>query len=226
MSATLFQALSLLRQARERVAHGCPSLTLALAGPPYSTARHRLEQAEDSRHVSAEAPSWAEALTETVALVDEAREAWGKAPDVLPVASKQLPPCGSELRLFLPDARACAANALAWEDTGGLSRPQALCVVHLAVCLAMWRLREAQAELAAHQERERWKRDGEARAAAVAPLIWGTAAKSKVEERAKVPASLRELASVSRAFGDWGVDELASGGDSWHNEGEGTNTCE
>lgn len=211
--------LRTLQKAREKVAHGCPSLVLAMAGTPYGTARARVEQAEAARFDPSAATPFLESLTEALALVDEARELWGKEPAHVPPAASTLPPCGMDLRPFLVDAIRCSDMGLAWEDTSGLSRPQALCVVHLAICLALWRLREAQAELTAHQERERLNREGDARAAVAARAIWGGQPKKPAEEPKKVPASLRELASVSRAFADWGpVDEddahrLAMGGE-------------
>lgn len=199
----LTHAVSRLQMARERVAHGAPSLALALAGHPYSTALARISEAEDARH-SPSILAGVMALTEAMALLEEAREAWGTTPAVLPAMVAGLAPCGLELRMHLPDAQRCADMGLAWEDAGGLSRPQALCVVHLAACLAMWRATESRLGLAAEQVRAEHERHGRERAAVAARAIWGNQSKPTREQvRYAGPRSLRDLAHVANAFDQW-----------------------
>jgi hypothetical protein len=193
--------LARLQAARERVAHGWPSVALALAGAPPSTALARLQEAEEARYASASAQPWVQVLTDALAAVDEARALWGTASDTLPPMTGDLAPCGVELRLYLPQARACAANGLAWEDLGGLSRPQALCVLHLAVCLAQWREQEQRHEAALAKVRAEIEQASRERAAAAARVIWAPEPRQPRQEPG--PRSLRELASVSAAFDQW-----------------------
>lgn len=201
---SLTHVLGRLRDARERIAHGTCAIPLALAGHPISTALARLAEAEEAKH-AASPPPWALVLVEALALVEEAREAWGDTPAHMPPATVDLAPCGRELRLHLPDARACEELRLAWEDSGGLNRTQALCVVHLAVCLAEWRVLEERADSRDAQARAELEHQRRERAAVAARAIWG--GQPKAPEPVKEMRSLRDLAAVSSAFSDWGGEE-------------------
>lgn len=196
-----------LQQARQRVASGWPSVALALAGPPTSTAQARLAEAEDARHAPESATYEAQVLTDALAYVDEARALWGSTPDAMPPASSNLATCAAELRLHLATAHAAAGLRLAWEDPDGLTRGQGLCVVHLAVCLAQWRARELHAETAAAQAQAALEHERRQRATVAAKAIWGG---QPTREPAKEPRSLRDLAAVSSAF-DVGWDESETG---------------
>lgn len=202
---SLTHVIERLRQARQRVASGWPSIHLALAGPPVSNAQARLQEAEDARHAT-NPPPWALVLTEAMALVEEAREAWGAVPDTMPPMTASLAPCGAELRLYLAAARATAEKGPAWEDSGGLARGQALCVVHLAVCLAQWRAFEERTETSARQAHAALEQERRASSVVAARAIWGGAPKP-AEEPVKEMRSLRDLAHVADAFSDWGEEE-------------------
>lgn len=197
---SLAHVIERLQQARVRVASGWPSVALALAGAPPSTAQARLLEAEEARH-AANPPPWALVLLEALAFVDEAREMWGATPDVMPPMASDLAPCGRDLRLFLTPARKVAEMGVAWEDPAGLSRSQALCVVHLAVCLAQWRMQEERAEVAAAKAQQEIDAGRHERAATAARAIWGAPVKTPREEPG--PRSLRDLAHVSAAFDQW-----------------------
>lgn len=195
-----------LQDARERVAHGWPSLALSVAGHPISGAQARLAEADEARHAEKPPQPWVLVLTEALVLVEEAREMWGNTPDAMPPASVDLAPCGAELRLHLPDARRCAEMALAWEDPSGLTRPQALCVVHLAVCLARWRAEEQRLDAAFARARADLEIERQQIVSVAARAIWGGQSR-QAPEPVKEMRSLRDLASVSAAFSDWGDGE-------------------
>jgi len=192
-----------LQDARERVARGWPSIALALAGNPTSKAKARLEEATAARYAEGKFEPWVLVLTEAMALVDEAREMWGTTPDAMPPMTVGLAPCGMELRLHLATARATSEKAPAWEDPGGLTRTQALCVVHLTVCLAQWRMQEQRAEAA--MAKAEADRDAEARqrAAAAARVIWAQPQPNQQPTHEPGPRSLRDWANVSSAFNQW-----------------------
>lgn len=194
------QVIERLAEARERVASGWPSVAIALAGPPTSTARARLHEAGEARYATAPAKPWVQALTDALASVEEAREMWGSAPDVMPPASSDSAPCALELRPWLTQARACAEKGLAWEDPAGLTRGQALCVLHLAVCLAQWRAAEQRHEAAAAKAQAEIERGRAERAAVAARAIWAPQPKTPRSEPMPMPRSLRDLASVASAF--------------------------
>jgi hypothetical protein len=193
--------LARLQEARERVAHGWPSVALALAGSPTSTAQARLHEAEEARYGSALAQPWVQVLTDALVAVEEALALWGTTPDTLPPATPDMPPCALELRLHLAPARACAEKQLAWEDPGGLTRPQALCVLHLAVCLAQWRAQEQRHDAAAAKAQAEIEQGRRERAAVAARVIW--APEPKAPRPTSGPRSLRDLASVADAFDQW-----------------------
>lgn len=193
-----------LQDARERVAHGWPSLALSIAGHPLSSAQVRLAEAEAARYVEKSVHPWVLVLTEALVLLEEAREIWGNTPDIMPPAAADLAPCGAEMRLHLPGARAIAG--LPWEDPGGITRPQALCVAHLAVCLARWRAEEQRVDVAAARARADLDRERQQSSAIAARAIWGAQPKH-APEPVKEMRSLRDLAAVSSAFSDWGDEE-------------------
>lgn len=196
-----------LQQARTRVASGWPSVALALAGSPISTAMARLQEAEDARHASNPLP-WALVLVEAMAFLEDARDMWGSTSDVMPPMTLDLAPCGRDLRLFLTPARKVAEWSRAWEDPAGLTRPQALCVVHLAVCLAQWRASEERAAFAAARAQVEIENERRASAAVAARAIWGPPPPIPVREpQNSGPRSLRDLAQVSAAFSQWTDDE-------------------
>lgn len=202
---SLTHVIERLRQARTRVASGWPTVALALAGPPVSNAQARLQEAEDARHAT-NPPPWALVLTEALALTEEAREAWGAVPDTMPPMAADLAPCGAELRLYLAAARAASEKGPAWEDSGGLTRAQGLCVLHLAVCLAQWRALEERNEANARQARSVLEQERRESSAVAARAIWGGQL-TPATEPVKELCSLRDLAHVSSAFADWGEDE-------------------
>lgn len=190
----LTHVIAQLQDARERVAHGWPSVAMALAGNPLSSALARLAESEEARYSAEPSKPWVQVLVDALALVEEAREMWGSTPDAMPPAASDLAPCGKELRMHLPDARRCAEMGLAWEDPGGLTRPQALCVLHLAVCLAQWREAEERTErarAAAHDALEAERRQS---SAVAARAIWGRQSKPSAPALASDSRSLRELA--------------------------------
>lgn len=203
-AVAIAHVIECLQRARIRVASGWPSVAIALAGTPISTAKARLEEAEEARHAT-RPPPWALVLVEALALVEEAREIWGSSPDVMPPMTADLAPCGRDLRLFLTPARKTAEWSRAWEDPGGLTRPQGLCVVHLAVCLAQWRAHEERAAYVAAEAQREIEAGRQERAATAARAIWGTPATPQREEPG--PRSLRDLAHVSAAFAQWTDDE-------------------
>lgn len=183
-----------LQEARERVAHGWPSMAVALAGHPLSTAQARLVEATDAVFAADPAHPWVQVLTDVVLLADEAREVWGSAPAHMPPMTSDLAPCGRDLRMHLPDARRCMEWGLAWEDPGGLTRGQALCVLHLAVCMAEWRAEEERYEWRMRKAREEIERERAASTAVAVRAIWGGQPKA---EPTKDPRSLRDLARVA-----------------------------
>lgn len=193
--------LGRLQEARTRVASGWPSVALALAGSPTSTAQARLHEAEEARYAPTPPQPWVQVLIEALAAVEESRALWGTAPDTMPPLTGDLAPCGVELRLYLPQARGCDANGLAWEDPGGLTRPQALCMLHLAACLSQWRAQEQRHEAAAAKAQAEVERGRTERAAVAARAIWAPEPKRPRPEPG--PRSLRDLASVASAFGQW-----------------------
>lgn len=195
-----------LQDARELVAHGWPSISVALAAHPISTAQARLQEADVARYATGPVSPWFQVLTDALALVDEAREAWGNTPDAMPPATADIASCAKELRQHLPDARRCAEMGLAWEDPAGLTRPQGLCVVHLAVCLAEWRAEEERLEHRSRQARAELEQERRQSAQVAARVIWGGQPR-KAPEPVKEMRSLRDLASVSAAFSDWGDEE-------------------
>lgn len=201
---SIIHVIERLREARERVTSGWPSLALALAGNPISTAQARLQEAEEAKHATSPQP-WVLVLTEALAFVEEAREAWGTADDVMPLMTAGLAPCGVELRLHLPGAR--ATSPLPWGDPGRLTRPQALCVVHLAACLAQWRALEQRTEFLEEKRRRELEQERRESAAVAAKAIWGGPAPRPTPARESGPRSLRDLAAISSAFSDWGEDE-------------------
>jgi hypothetical protein len=201
------QVLGRLQDARERISSGWPSLALALAGLPTSTAQARLHEAAEAVWENGALKPWVQVLTEAILAVDEAREAWGETPDAMPPMTSDLAPCGVELRSYLAAARACAEKQLAWEDPGGLSRPQALCVVHLAISMALWRAAEQRHEAAAAKAQAEVDRGRQERAAVAARAIWMPGSTPRREPETKQPRSLRDLASMADAFADWGEDE-------------------
>lgn len=188
------QVLARLQQARELVAHGWPSLAVALAGNPLSTAQARLAEAAGARYATATPKPWVQVLVDALALAEEAREAWGAAPANMPPMTEELAPCGKSLRLFLADAQRCAEMGLAWEDPGTLTRTQGLCALHLAVCLAEWRMFEQRAEAGEAQARDELARAREQRTQAAARAIWGGQPKVAPPSLASDSRSLRELA--------------------------------
>lgn len=203
----LTHVIERLRQARQRVASGWPSVALAMAGTPLSTAQARLAETHEARHSRGPIQPWAQVLTGAMAIVEEARGTWDTAPDHMPPLTEDLAPCGKELRLYLAPAQAYAARSIAWEDSGGLSRGQAVCVLHLAICLADWRVAGQRAEAnAAHAQAEVDRGRGD-RASTAAKAIWGGTPKPAKEQKERGPRSLRDLASVSTAFSDWGDEE-------------------
>lgn len=203
-SLSIIHVIERLREARERVACGWPSVALALAGAPISTAQARIQEAEEAKYATSKQP-WVLVLIEALAFVEEARKMWGTADDILPLMTADLAPCGVELRLHLPGAR--ATSPLPWEDPGRLTRPQALCVVHLAVCLAQWRALEQRAEFLEEKRRRELEQERRENAASAAKSIWGGIPPPAESERESGPRSLRDLASVSAAFGQWDGDE-------------------
>lgn len=135
------QVLAVLARAREGVAHGQPSLELALARSAWGRPAELLAQAKAVLAAPATAqaaPPWVRALAEALTWVARARAEWGTQLDAMPALGVGEAPCAAELRQHLVHARHCAAMQLAWEDAGGLTRPQALCVVQLALTLARW----------------------------------------------------------------------------------------
>lgn len=203
---SIVHVIQRLRDARELVAHGWPSIAVALAAHPISTAQARLQEAEAARHTDGQAHPWVQVLTDALALVDEAREMWGTTADAMPPMTHDLAPCGRELRMHLPDARRCAEMGLAWEDPGGLTRPQGLCVVHLAVCLAEWRAEEERLEQRSRQARAELEQERRHNSQVAARAIWGGQTR-RAPEPVKEMRSLRDLANVSAAFSDWGDEE-------------------
>ena len=199
--------LGRLQDVRTRIASGWPSVALALAGPPTSTAQARLHEAEEARYADTPAKPWVQVLTDALAAVEEARALWGTAPDTMPPMTSDLAPCGVGLRPHLSAARACAEKQLAWEDPGGLTRPQALCVVHLAICLAAWREAEQRHAAAAARAQAEIDRGRQERAAVAARAIWTPEPKPRREPQTKQPRSLRDIASVADAFSDWGDED-------------------
>jgi len=184
-----------LQDARERVAHGWPSIAVALAGNPISTAQARLAEAAVAAQSRPLAKPWALVLADALAAADDARALWGSASDAIPPMTADLAPCGKELRMHLPDARHCAELGLAWEDPGGLSRGQALCVLHLAVRISQWRALEQRADAAAEKARAELARERSQSAALAARTIWGGASgRPPAPAIAKDSRSLRELA--------------------------------
>jgi hypothetical protein len=145
-SMTLTHALSLLQRARVRVASGWPGVEMALAAAPGATVTVRLEVA---RNATPEAPQWVLALAESLRRMDVARVYWGQEPAKMPPAVANLALCGLELRTWVADAQACEKKQPAWEDSGGLTRAQAVCVLHLAVVLAQWDMAVQRSELTA-----------------------------------------------------------------------------
>ncbi|QRK06036.1 hypothetical protein JQX13_38815 [Archangium violaceum] len=187
------QVLAKLQQGRERVAHGWPSIPQALASGPGASVEARLDAARARPSPGTYVSPWVTVLAECLRRVEEARALWAGAPDTMPPLSDELSPCALELRVHLASARACAEKKLAWSDEGGLSRPQALCVLHLAVTLAKW---EAQ------QQR--------ATAASVAFELTPPPPRARPEPKPRRPAhedagprSLRDLAHVASAFDVW-----------------------
>lgn len=199
------QVIERLADARERVASGWPSVALALAGPPISTAQARTVEAADAVFASEPVPPWVQVLTESILAVDECRELWGNAPDVIAPSASDWAPCALELRPHLIRARACVETGLAWEDPEGLSRAQGLCVLHLAICLMQWQEAEKRHEAAAAKAQAEIERGRQERAADVARAIWQ---QPKSEPRPKELRSLRDLAGAASAFSDgWDEEE-------------------
>lgn len=202
----LTQVLVRLQEARERVAHGWPSVAFALAGPPGFSAEARLADAAAAASARAGVQPWVLVLTDALALVEQARALWGSTPDAMPPLSSELAPCSQELRLHLAVARESAGKHLAWEDPGGLTRPQALCVLHLAVTLAKWEAqqqRSAAGAEQAHAELERARRES---SLAAARRIWGSGQRP-VPREGGGPRSLRDLAGVASAFSAWDEED-------------------
>jgi hypothetical protein len=198
------QVVERLQQARQRVASGVPSVELALAGNPVSTATLRLAAAKGA---GPDSEPWVRLLADAMALVTEARLLWGSTPDQMPPLTQDLAPCGMDLRLWLSMTRVVAEKCTIWEDAGDLTRAQALCVLHLAVCLAQWRAIETRAELAAAKAQAEVDRGREERATTAARVIWGPEPGPEREPRDVGPRSLRDLASISAAFSQWADDE-------------------
>ncbi|QRK08088.1 hypothetical protein JQX13_50450 [Archangium violaceum] len=191
------QVLAVLQLARERVVHGWPSIPQALASGPGASVEARLDAARARPSPGTYVPPWVTVLAECLRRVEEARALWAGAPDTMPPLGAGLAPCAMELRQHLTGARACAEKRLAWSDEGGLSRPQALCVLHLAVTLAKWESQQQRAT-----------------AASVAFELTPPPPRARPEPKPRRPAredtgprSLRDLAHVTDAFSAWVEDE-------------------
>ncbi|PTL79080.1 hypothetical protein [Vitiosangium sp. GDMCC 1.1324] len=193
-SMLVTQVLAKLQQARERVAHGWPSIPCALASGPGATVADRLAAAKAAQKSGVDAPPWVRTLAECLSRVEHARALWGTTPDALPPLAAGIAPCALDLRDHLGFARACAEKHLAWEDSGGLTRPQALCVLHLAVTLAKWDAQQQRATVATH-------------AFQPLPTLRRAPQPSRRPEPASEFRSLRDLARVADAFSDWGEEE-------------------
>lgn len=201
---TLTHSLAFLQRARERVAAGWPSVEVALASTPGATVAARVEAA---RTATAESPPWVLALADALRRVDVARGMWGREPASMPPAVADLAQCAYDLRITLAVAQRCEDRRCAWEDAGGLSRAQAVCVLHLAVVLAQWDAAQQRAELMAQQAQAELERQRQRRAQVAAKAIWGNNPLPRGEEPPKEPRSLRDLARVSAAFDQWNEDE-------------------
>lgn len=195
------QVLALLVKARARVCSGWPSVEVALLYGNGAAVAARLEAI---RARNAKSQPWVQDAAEALDLVATARKAWGSEPAAMPPASSDVAKCAAELGEVLRAARAVEARHVAWEDPGGLTRPQAACVLSLAICLENWRVTEQRLEAAAEKARAELERERQANTKAAAQRIWGS--QQKREPPPKEPRSLRDLARGFDAFSDWGED--------------------
>jgi hypothetical protein len=189
--------LERLTEARDRVAHGWPSMAISLAGPPTNTAQARIQAAGNG------APSHepgAEVLRGALTRTEAAQALWaGQPAPMAPFGT----PCALDLREHLRHARRCEALGLAWEDPAGLSRAQAVCVLQLAVVLVSWDMQTQRADLAAQEAQRALEVERQQRAAIAARRIWGGQDTRKPTPAPAGPRSLRDLAHVSDAFSQW-----------------------
>jgi hypothetical protein len=189
--------LERLTEARDRVAHGWPSIAIALAGPPTNTAQARLLAAGNG------APSHetgAEALRDALKRTEAAKALWAGQPAPMAPAGT---PCALDLREQLSHARRCMEFGLAWEDPAGLTRAQAVCVLQLAVVLLSWDMQTQRSEFAAQEAQRALEVERQQRAAVAARRIWGGQDTRKPAPVPAEPRSLRDLAHVSDAFNQW-----------------------
>lgn len=131
-------AVALLTHARRRIAHGWPSFEHALARTATRTAEEMLRAAAALRDAEApgekaQAPVEVRALAEAQRWVETARAHWGFDEARAPRLAPGEPHCFSELRFLLE--RAEESRAIPFEDSDGLERAQAVCILTLALLL-------------------------------------------------------------------------------------------
>jgi hypothetical protein len=189
--------LERLVEVRDRVAHGWPSIAIALAGSPTNTAQERLRAAGTGAPLH---ETGAEVLRDALKRTEAAQALWAGLPVPLAPAGT---PCALDLREHLSHARRCAEFGLAWEDPSGLSRTKAVCVLQLAVVLLSWDMQVYRADFAAQEAQRALEVERQQRAAIAARRIWGGQDTKKPALVPAGPRSLRDLAHVSDAFDQW-----------------------